>query len=501
MLCNSLLGTAMMGLKSVPGPLVIRMQAPSQNAPPTSEGGYDLDELRLRFCDPEVEARFRRESTNEARTIIRIYLLAAALLYLSFGFLDALVGEPVVATLWFIRYAIVCPVLVASAMLTYVPPFERFAQIVLSIATATPGLGVIVMTAIMPPPFNNLYYAGLIMVVIYGSSLVRLRFVNALVISLSLVAAYQVVSLGINPIPFRSYISNNFFLVMATAVGLFSGYIQEMYVRRSYRAQKVIEGKNAAAQLLLIEADKANRAKSEFLANMSHELRTPLNAIIGFSDILRKQLFGEIGNERYVEYICDINDSGNHLLSIINDILDLAKAEAGKLKLQEDTVDIVRCLGDAIRMCRGRALAGSVELAFAETARPIYACVDERLIRQIVLNLLTNAIKFTGTGGQVALSVMVDAENGIVVRVADNGIGISQTDIARVIRPFEQVENVLSRSHGGTGLGLPLTAKLTELHGGQFSIESEEGKGTTVTVRLPASRLRAAPQEHLLKAS
>ena len=185
---------------------------------------------------------------------------------------------------------------------------------VLSIAMATPGIGVIVMTAIMPPPFNSQYYAGLIMVVIYGSSFVRLRFIHSLIISLLLVVLYQIVSTRINPIPFEDYLNNNFFLVMATAVGLFSAYIQEIYVRRTYKAQKVIEDKNEVAQALAVEADKANRAKSEFLANMSHELRTPLNAIIGFSDVLKQELFGPIANERYADYVRDINDSGNHLL-------------------------------------------------------------------------------------------------------------------------------------------------------------------------------------------
>ncbi|MBL6937950.1 MAG: hypothetical protein ISS15_16325 [Alphaproteobacteria bacterium] len=473
-------------------PLVIRMQASFDTPSRSAESGFDLDRLRLRFRDPEVEDRYRVESLNESRVLIRTYLIAAAVLYLSFGILDAVVGGPMVHTLWFIRYAIVCPVLLTVAFLTYVPSFDRFSQVAISTATAIPGVGVVVMTAIMPPPFNSLYYAGMIMVLIYGSTLVRLRFTNAVMISLSLVIMYQVVSLRLNPIPFKDYISNNFFLVMATCVGLFSGYIQEMYIRRSYRAQKIIEAKNAAANVLLLEADKANRAKSEFLANMSHELRTPLNAIIGFSDILKKELFGAIGNEKYAEYIRDINDSGHHLLAIINDILDLAKAEAGKLSLQEDEIDLSRCLDDALRMCRGRATAAGVDLTFPGRGQSLYALVDERLIRQIVLNLLTNAIKFTREGGKVTLTLS-GAEDGIYIRVADTGIGIAPEDIDRIIRPFEQVETVLSRTHGGTGLGLPLTAKLTELHGGTLTIESQVAQGTTVTVWLPAQRLRAAP--------
>jgi signal transduction histidine kinase len=233
---------------------------------------------------------------------------------------------------------------------------------------------------------------------------------------------------------------------------------------------------------------------------MSHELRTPLNAIIGFSDILRRELFGAIGNERYIEYVKDINDSGNHLLAIINDILDLAKAEAGKLTLQEDDIDLVRCLDDALRMCRGRAATAGVELQFPSASSQLYACVDERLVRQIVLNLVTNAIKFTREGGRVMLSLAADPQHGIQIRVADTGIGIAPEDIARVVRPFEQVETVLSRTHGGTGLGLPLTSKLTELHGGRLTIESQVAQGTTVTVWLPPERLRAAPVVRLQKA-
>jgi signal transduction histidine kinase len=465
------------------------------------EQAFGIDRVLLRFRDPQTERKYLSESLNEARTLIRTYLVAAALLYLMFGILDWVVGGSLIATLWFVRYAIVCPIFLAAAAMTYVPAFDTFAQSVLSIAMIAPGIGVVIMTAIMPPPFNSLYYAGLIMVVIYGSSLVRLRFVNSVFISLLLVALYQIVSIFINPIPFKDYLNNNFFLVMATAVGLFSAYIQEMYIRRSYKSQKVIEAKNEAANLLLIEADKANKAKSEFLANMSHELRTPLNAIIGFSDILKRQLFGNLGDPRYSEYVTDINDSGNHLLAIINDILDLAKAEAGKLTLQEEDIDLVRCLDDAMRMCRGRAVTAGVNLNFANASESIYGHVDERLIRQIVLNLLTNAIKFTNEGGKVTLSIAADPEHGILIEVQDTGIGIAQQDIARVIRPFEQVETVLSRSHGGTGLGLPLTSKLTELHGGTFDIQSQVGKGTTVVVRLPAERLRESPVVALQHAS
>ena len=468
------------------------------NGSKSSDGEFDLDLVRLRFRDSAVEKSYRVEILRSGRLIICAYLVAAAFVYLAFSVLDYAVGGAAVAELWFIRYAIVCPVLLIAAAMIYQPSLDRFSQMVLSIAMATPGIGVIVMTAIMPPPFNSQYYAGLIMVVIYGSSFVRLRFIHSLIISLLLVVLYQIVSTRINPIPFEDYLNNNFFLVMATAVGLFSAYIQEIYVRRTYKAQKVIEDKNEVAQALAVEADKANRAKSEFLANMSHELRTPLNAIIGFSDVLKQELFGPIANERYADYVRDINDSGNHLLGIINDVLDLSKAEAGKISLQEEEVDLVRCVNDAVRLCRVRAASANVTLSIQTVDDFIFAVVDERLLRQIVLNLLTNAIKFTQPGGFVTVRITADPVSGIFIEVRDTGIGIAPDDIARVLKPFEQVETSLSRKHGGTGLGLPLTAKLVELHGGKMAIESEIDRGTRVVVELPAARLRRPPAELLL---
>jgi two-component system, cell cycle sensor histidine kinase PleC len=236
---------------------------------------------------------------------------------------------------------------------------------------------------------------------------------------------------------------------------------------------------------LAYKAEAANRAKSRFLANMSHELRTPLNAIIGFSDVLKKELFGAIGNDRYVEYIKDINDSGHHLLAIINDILDLSKAEAGKLTLQEDDIDLVRCLDDAVRMCRGRAAASGVDLEFPGAGEMLYACVDERLLRQIVLNLLTNAIKFTREGGSVTLTLDADPQTGIFIRVIDTGIGIAPDQIANLFEKFTVADDSSTSKYGGTGLGLALSQRLCKLMGGEIVVESEVEKGSCFTIRLP----------------
>jgi len=458
-----------------------------QEAPPGPN--YDLDKVRLSFLDPKVERVFEQETLRQSIGVIRLYLAAGTLLYMSFGVLDFIVCRQFLFALFAIRYGFVCSVLLVVLALTFTPFFERIGQAALSGTMIACGSGIIAMTAIMPSPYNAQYYAGLIMVVIYCSSMIRLRFFYSILIAGALVAAYEIVATMVNPIPVATYISNNFFLFMATAVGLFSGYIQELYIRRSYVSQKIIEAKNEALKSLLIEADNANKSKSEFLATMSHELRTPLNAIIGFSDVLKKQLYGTLGNERYIEYVADINSSGLHLLAIINDILDLAKAEAGKLELREDTFDLIQCVQDCIQMCRGRADEGGVKLTLDAPQWELDAFGDERLLRQLVLNLVSNGVKFTPPNGQVRVSLKADERAGIFIEVIDTGIGIPREHLDRVLRPFEQVERALSRRHGGTGLGLPFAKKIAELHGGSLWLESEVDKGTHVAVRLPPKRL------------
>jgi two-component system cell cycle sensor histidine kinase PleC len=455
-------------------------------APP--EPNYDLDVVRLRFRDRDIERTFERETLQRSLGVIRVYVIAGTLLYLVFGALDSIVGGHAAHTLLIIRYGFVCPILLAVSVLSFFPVFTRIGQYALACNMTSSGLGVVVMTAFMPPPYNAQYYAGLLMCLIYCSSLIRLHFSYSIVISVILVGAYQVVAGFTNPLPLATFISNDFFLVMATGVGLFSGYYQELYVRKSYVSQKIIEGKNAALKTLLIEADNANKSKSEFLATMSHELRTPLNAIIGFSDVLKKQLYGTLGNERYIEYVTDINASGLHLLAIINDILDLAKAEAGKLELREDTFDMIQCVQDCIQMCRGRADEGGVKLSLDAPQWELDVFGDERLLRQLVINLVSNGVKFTPPNGQVRVRLNADERAGIFVEVTDTGIGIPAEHLDRVLRPFEQVERALSRRHGGTGLGLPFAKKIAELHGGSLWLESEVDKGTHVIVRLPPER-------------
>ena len=242
-----------------------------------------------------------------------------------------------------------------------------------------------------------------------------------------------------------------------------------------------------------IRAEEANQSKSEFLANMSHELRTPLNAINGFSDIMKKEMFGPLGDPRYKEYVSDILFSGQHLLSLINDILDMSKIEAGKMTLNVESLDINVLVHQVLRIVRGRAEDSGQKLVYEDViSREIEA--DPRLVKQILLNLITNAIKFTPEGGVVSVDVSIKTA-GIIVQVSDTGIGIAPDDLARLAQPFEQVENENTRSVEGTGLGLALSKSMVELHGGNFKIESVVGEGTSVIFTLPNKPIEKAEAE------
>lgn len=242
------------------------------------------------------------------------------------------------------------------------------------------------------------------------------------------------------------------------------------------------------------KAELANKSKTEFLANMSHELRTPLNAVIGFAEVIEGQLLGEIGNPKYRAYANDIRDSGQHLLSLINDILDHAKIEAGRRDLHEEWLQVPDLTHATVRLVRERAHDRGVllDVMAADSLPRLFA--DQRGIKQILLNLLTNAVKFTPKGGRVTVRAQTNAE-GLWLEVADTGIGIAAEDIEKAMAPFGQADNWLTREHEGTGLGLALCKQLAELHGGRLDLDSLPGEGTRVRVTLPADRLEQTSAE------
>jgi signal transduction histidine kinase len=233
------------------------------------------------------------------------------------------------------------------------------------------------------------------------------------------------------------------------------------------------------------EADVANRAKSEFLANMSHELRTPLNAIIGFSEVICSEILGPVTDRKYLEYIEDIHASGLHLLAIVNDVLDMSKIEAGKLELTHELLNVQQVIHDAVRMVSDRAHSRGLEIVVRLPSDDVAVFADERAIKQIALNLLSNAIKFAYEGTQIEIRAAFDRSGGVVIEVADRGIGMTEAEIIRAMQPFGQIRAAATRSHSGTGLGLPITKGLIEAHGGSLVIESKPGEGTLARITLP----------------
>jgi PAS domain S-box-containing protein len=237
-----------------------------------------------------------------------------------------------------------------------------------------------------------------------------------------------------------------------------------------------------------LQAEDANRAKSMFLANMSHELRTPLNAVIGFAEIINNELLGAINEPRYRDYAGDIHSSGKRLLQLINDILDMTKVEAGTYQLREDVCDLTKLVGDAIALVQNPAIQNEVTVRVDMSDDIPFLFADERSVRQVLVNVLSNAIKFTPKGGDVAVSARLEPDGAIALAVVDTGIGMAQDDIPQALSPFRQLEGSHGRKYGGTGLGLSLIKAMLDLHEGALHVDSKLGAGTTVTAKFPPRR-------------
>ncbi len=283
--------------------------------------------------------------------------------------------------------------------------------------------------------------------------------------------------------------------VLLTVMGLVRWFgftsLLEREIRRRRHVEAELRQRTVQLQHAVEEAQKANRAKTEFLAKMSHELRTPLNAIIGFSEVMNMQIFGGLGEKKYEEYARLIHRSGKLLLEIISDILDLAKVEAGRFELEEEAFSLGKLIEECMPIVEFNGKQGRAQLESSIT-QDLYLFADRRIVKQMILNLLSNAIKFTGVEGRIVLGCFVNQDGCYSLVVQDTGEGMTEAEVKIALEPFGQVESVMSRRHEGSGLGLSLVRTFIQLHGGEISIESTKGMGTTVYLTFPAERAVAA---------
>lgn len=268
----------------------------------------------------------------------------------------------------------------------------------------------------------------------------------------------------------------------------------QRWVQMSAQTNEELAHREAQAQEAKRAAEVANHAKTEFLANMSHELRTPLNAVIGFSELIGEEIAGPLGSEKYKEYSHDIRASGEHLLEIINEILDLSKIEAGRMTLEEETFSVKRVVTSSVRLVQERGRAGSVAITMEVQADLPDLRGDERMVRQMLTNFLSNAVKFTPEGGNVRVEARQLLDGSIQMEVSDTGIGMTPEEMETSMQPFRQISSSLARKHEGTGLGLPLAKSFIDLHSGSLDIESEAGVGTTIRVTFPPYRSVSRPE-------
>ncbi|MEC9344891.1 MAG: HAMP domain-containing sensor histidine kinase [Pseudomonadota bacterium] len=449
--------------------------------------------VTLRFASDMLESQFTRSWTSATLLTNRIWSGCALGFYLLYTLvLWRTIESPDPMLLW-LRLGVVVPLIVISAIPLYsgrrlgalgAPAFFLAALAAFVVATVNYRLDA--------SPWNILSLLEMAVIFAYGQHYNRIRFTAVIAYSLACVSALGIVTALTPDSPAEDLVPLlPFACIVAalTGIGVLASFSRETFIRRNYVSIRALRLEKDLANAIRLEAEQANLSKSRFLAIMSHELRTPLNAIIGYSEMMKLGIIGEVQPPRAREYIEIVLDSGRHLLSMVNDVLDLSRSEAGRVRVEEETIHVGALLATTVRELAPRAEKGGHRLTWQVEDQLPDLRADPRLLHQMLSNLLTNALKFTPGGGRVDCRAALNDEGEMVFTVRDSGVGIAADKLERIFQPFEQVDDGLDRRNDGVGLGLPLTRGLVEAHGGRIAITSTPGRGTTVRLVFPAIRV------------
>ena len=451
--------------------------------------GAGISGLTLRFRDAELEQDFDRQWLRRCRPIIRTWSVFGIAIYAGFALLEWLVLPELLAETAAVRYGAVLALFIAAHALTYVDAiFVRHHGSMLTVCLGVAAASFLYMLVRAPFPVSTLYFFMLLLVTQFAQGFIGVRYVRVVTIVGFIYAAHLGVTLLLNPLPPKATALFALVLFASSLVAACSSYHHELNLRREFRKTRLLERQTLRAAELAARAKAAADAKSRFLAMMGHELRTPLNAIIGFSDSMLRGVLGPLQPERYRGYASDIRDSGENLLELINDILDLAKAEDGRLAPVEQVLNLRAAIEAAVRRLKPQAIEAGVAVAATLAADVPDLLVDERMLRQMLHAVLSNAVKFTPAGGGAAVRAFAEADGGVCIEIADTGIGMADADLGTALAPFGQIDSSLARRFPGAGLGLPLARAMAELHGARFAIESAAGEGTRVRIHFPPAR-------------
>ncbi len=451
--------------------------------------GADIRRFTLRFAAPSLENEFQKHRLSNSLQLIRLWGLAGIALYALFGIVEYFFVREILETVFIIRYAVVLPILIVTFVLTYLENYLKMLNRSFLIAVSLPSIGSLVAISLSGDLNSLIYFAFLLIMMLFTHAFTGVRFWLSTLVSWMIFFGCLAVILAADPYPAEIAALCLTVLFFATVIAMFMSYNEEIYIRRHFRNSRLLIQQTRNAENLAAQATEASLSKSNFLAMMSHELRTPLNAIIGFAEIISTELFGKVEPERYRQYGTDIGQSGRHLLDIINDVLDISKAEAGMLSPDDSEVALGPIVQSCFSMFEERAHRENIGLSHEISEEIVAIQADERMVKQIILNLLSNSIKFTPAGGKIALDARRDGDGGLLLTISDTGIGMLENETETVFEPFTQAESSLSRRYEGTGLGLPLVRRMAELHGGTVTLQSKQGKGTIVTVRFPPERV------------